>query len=41
VVNLVIEVNRTQENPQVMKFKLELEDERERGEREGIRSILA
>jgi len=26
VVNLVIEVNRMQENPQVMKFKLELED---------------
>ena len=26
VVNLVIEVNRTQENPQVMKFRLELED---------------
>jgi len=26
VVNLAIEVNRTQENPQVMKFKLELED---------------
>ena len=26
VINLAIEVNRTQENPQVMKFKLELED---------------
>jgi len=26
VVNLVIEVNRMQENPQVMKFRLELED---------------
>ena len=26
MVNLVIEVNRTQENPQAMKFRLELED---------------